>query len=217
MGISRFEGARLQRLRKKFEPDPWSALVVAAPAFMRGKESLQRSGKSPSSIMRFSAGHREVPGLKPILKSTLFAGLKSSSPLLKQGAATKRLHSMAGLTSAITHGDIPQYSCQQGSRQHRGLRLQQMRRIVEGQRADKNGNRETDARQNSDRAQLAPSDAVGHLSQARADRQPGKCDDPQRLSQDKTEQNTPGDPAGQQLVPRGSGKRYSGVGQREQG
>jgi hypothetical protein len=56
---------------------------------MQGKERLRAPGRVRALIMRFSAWHEETPGLKPIHKIDSFsAGLKSSSPLLKQGAST---------------------------------------------------------------------------------------------------------------------------------
>src|ERR1035438_8344648 len=92
-----------------------------------------------------------------------------------------------------------------------------MRRVAERERADKNGDGKTDTSDNSDRMQLPPCDPVRNLSKARANRQPGKSYDSQRLPHDEPEQNSPSNPAGQQAAPRSSGKRYSGVGQCEQG
>ena len=60
--------------------------LVEAPAFMWGKKRFS----APVIIMRFSAGI-ETSGAKALLKSdSLNAGLKSSFPLLKQGAPTKK-------------------------------------------------------------------------------------------------------------------------------
>jgi hypothetical protein len=59
---------------------------------MRGKERFSAPEKARLQSVRFSAGTAKIPGQKPILGSNAFpAGLKSSFPLLKQGAATKSL------------------------------------------------------------------------------------------------------------------------------
>ena len=59
------------------------------PCFSRGKQRFSVAQKSTTLITRFRAGF-ENPGLKPIPKimNCFSAGLKSSSPLLKQGAPT---------------------------------------------------------------------------------------------------------------------------------
>jgi hypothetical protein len=62
MRISRFEGARLQRLQNKFEPDPWGALVVAAPAFMRGKERFSAPGEVPLRLCALALGIEKSQG-----------------------------------------------------------------------------------------------------------------------------------------------------------
>src|ERR1035437_8410937 len=52
--------------------NPWSVLLGGSPRIYAGGGALQRSGKSSALIKRFSARHREIPGLKPISKSTPF-------------------------------------------------------------------------------------------------------------------------------------------------
>src|ERR1035438_10847034 len=91
-----------------------------------------------------------------------------------------------------------------------------MRGIVKRQRADKNGDGKADAGENSDRTQLPPCDPVRDMSKARANRQPGKSYDSQRLSHDQPEQNSPSNSARQQFTPRSSRKRDSSVGKSEQ-
>src|SRR5664279_5219585 len=62
------------------------------PPHLCGGGALQRSGESSTSITRFSAGIEKVPGAKAHFNINYFsAGLKSSSPLLKQEAPTKSL------------------------------------------------------------------------------------------------------------------------------
>jgi hypothetical protein len=64
------------------------------PPHSCGGGALQRSAKRSALITRFTAGDRKTPGAKAHFKIALFtAGLKSSSPLLKQGAPTKSLRS----------------------------------------------------------------------------------------------------------------------------
>src|ERR1035438_2879553 len=63
--------------------------LVGAPAFMWGKGALQRPGRRSVLITRFSAGN---PAAKAHLKiKSISAGLKSSFPLLKQGASTPKV------------------------------------------------------------------------------------------------------------------------------
>jgi hypothetical protein len=55
--------------------------MVGAPAFMRGKERFSAPVGVVLAIMRFSAGPRELPGLKAHSDGRRsFAGMKSSSP-----------------------------------------------------------------------------------------------------------------------------------------
>jgi hypothetical protein len=62
---------------------------VQALCFSRGKQRFSVAGKSSMWITRFSAGRGKRPGLKPVLNlDRPSAGLKSSSPLLKQRAST---------------------------------------------------------------------------------------------------------------------------------
>jgi len=64
---------------------------VEAP-HLCGGGALQRSGESSTSITRFSAGIEKVSGAKAHFNINYFsAGLKSISPLLKQGTPTKSL------------------------------------------------------------------------------------------------------------------------------
>jgi hypothetical protein len=64
--------------------------VVEALCFSRGEQRFSVAEKSWTLMIRFSAG-LENPGLKPVLSemNRFSAGLKSSSPLLKQGAPTR--------------------------------------------------------------------------------------------------------------------------------
>jgi hypothetical protein len=81
---------RLNSLRKNSVQNPWSVLLGGSPRIYVAEGALQRPGKRSALIARFSAGDREITGLKPISKSTLFRWTKVQ-PLLKQGASTKSL------------------------------------------------------------------------------------------------------------------------------
>ena len=64
---------------------------VGAPAFMRGKERFSAPDKSRLGSCALALASAN-PAAKADFKSELFfGGLKSSSPLLKQGAPTKIL------------------------------------------------------------------------------------------------------------------------------
>ena len=86
------------------EDEGGKAVLVEAPAFMRGKERFSAPGRvRPRS--RALALAIEKPRAKAHFKSRSFsAGLKSSSPLLKQGASTK---SLPRSLSAVREDTIP--------------------------------------------------------------------------------------------------------------
>jgi hypothetical protein len=79
-------------LLKKSEHNLWNVLLGGSPCIYAGEGALQRSGKSWTLSTRFSARDSKTQGLKPIFEIERFsAGLKSSFPLLKQGAPTKSI------------------------------------------------------------------------------------------------------------------------------
>ena len=53
-------------LREDSVQNRWSVLLAGSPRIYAGEGALQRSGKSPVLITRFSAGDREIPGLKRV-------------------------------------------------------------------------------------------------------------------------------------------------------
>jgi len=59
---------RVRKLRKNSLEDLW----WEPPHSCGAKERFSAPGKAFSLIVRFSAGRRELPGLKPILKSFIF-------------------------------------------------------------------------------------------------------------------------------------------------
>ena len=80
--LSSPEGALLQARRRLFG---------GSPRIHAGEGALQRSGKSPTLIMRFSAGNRKPRAKAHFQNRILFRRTEVQLPLLKQGAPTRSL------------------------------------------------------------------------------------------------------------------------------